>query len=146
MKWPQLLLGGLLCGAVQFMIGALFHLLLPILAPTWQDEYAQECLFRPWSGWTQAYMLLHPWLFGLLFAFGFFGLSTTMDRATLCCGSGGVIYGSAIVLLGSIPIFALNLASFQISAKLVGAWAAQNSCQNLAAGYALGLYSATFRR
>ncbi len=136
----RLVLASLLCGAVLFAVGVAFHLLTPLVAPGLAAEYRNEALFRPWGGWTRAYMLAHPWLFGALFAGAFFGARAAFGGARLRGARAGLLYGLAVFAVGGLPIYALNLASFQVSAGVVASWAVQTLTQYVLAGLALGWY------
>jgi hypothetical protein len=139
MEWSRLVGASLLCGAVLFAVGVAFHFLTPLAAPWLAAEYRNEALFRPWGEWTRAYMLAHPWLFGALFAGAFFGARAAFG-AQLSGARAGLLYGLAVFAVGALPIYTLNLASFQVSAGVVVSWAVQSLCQYVLAGLALGWY------
>jgi hypothetical protein len=138
----RFIVASLLCGAVLFAVGLAFHFLMPVLAPWLEVEYRNDALFRPWDEWTRYYMLAHPWLFGFLFSCGFFGARAIIGRSKLSGVHAGVLYGLAIFVIGSLPVYALNLASFQVSVGVIVAWALQSVAQYLSAGIALGVYCA----
>lgn len=50
---------------------------------------------------------------------------------------GGLTYGGCIFLVGSLPVFVLAFASFQVSVEIIVEWITQNLCQYLAAGFAI---------
>ena len=54
-----------IAGATLFAVGALFHF---AQLDAISEEFKNEALFRPWSGWTSTYMALHPFGFGAAFA------------------------------------------------------------------------------
>jgi hypothetical protein len=140
MEWGRLVVGSLLCGAVLFAVGVGFHFLTPLAVPRLEAEYRNEALFRPWGGWTRTYMLAHPWLFGALFAGVFIGARAALGGAQLSGVRPGLLYGLAVFAVGGLPIYALNLASFQVSAGMVVSWALQSLSQYVLAGLALGWY------
>lgn len=140
MEWWRLVVGSLLCGAILFVVGVAFHFLTPLAAPRVAAEYRNEALFRHWGGWTRAYMLAHPWLFGALFAAVFFVARAVFGGAHLSGVWAGLLYGLGVFAVGALPIYALNLASFQISACVVVSWAVQSLSQYVLAGSALGWY------
>jgi hypothetical protein len=43
-------------GVAQAIAGRLFHFLLPLAVPGLGQQFGNEELFRPWSGWTSTYM------------------------------------------------------------------------------------------
>jgi hypothetical protein len=140
MEWGRLVVGSLLCGTVLFVVGVAFHFLTPVAAPRLQVEYRNPALFRHWAGWTQAYMLAHPWLFGALFAGVFLGARAALGGTQLSGVRAGVVYGLAVFAVGALPIYALTMASFQISAGVVVSWVVQSLSQYVLAGLALGWY------
>ena len=140
MKWGQFIVGSLLCGAVLFTVGVAFHYVAPLLAPWLVAEYRNESLFRPWGGWTGSYMFAHPWLFGVLFTGVFLGTRAVVGSANLGGVRDGLLYGLAVFAVGSLPVYALNMASFQVSAGVVAAWVLQSLSQYSLAGLALGWY------
>lgn len=142
MEWRLLAGGSVLCGAGLFAVGAAFHLLIPLIAPRLEAEYHNEALFRPWHGWTRAYMLVHPWLYGALFAGVFLGLRAVVGSDNLGGAWDGLLYGLAVFAVGSFPVYALNFASFQVSGGVVASWALQSLCQYALAGLALGWFCA----
>ena len=52
----------------------------------------------------------------------------------------GLLYGLAVFAVGSLPVYALNMASFQVSTGVVVAWVLQSLSQYLLSGLALGWY------
>jgi hypothetical protein len=122
--------------AVLLAVGALFHFGLPMIAPGIPPQFGNAALFRPWAGWTSTYMLLHPLWFGAVFAAVYLGLRS---RGGLPLGwRGGVVYGVGVFVVGSLPVYLLAYAAFQVSLQVIGSWVAQSLCQYLAAGAALG--------
>jgi hypothetical protein len=140
MEWGRLPVCALLSGAILFGVGLTFHFLSPLVWPHLEKEYANEALFRPWSGWTQIYMLIHPWLFGVVFAGAFLLARAAFGSDRLGGMRDGLCYGLAVFLVGSLPVFALNFASFQVAAPIVASWVLQCLCQYSLAGLALGWY------
>lgn len=130
---------GALAGLVQLLVGTGFHVATPILCPDLPAQYSNVALFRPWEGWTSTYMLLHPMGFGIVFAAGFLKLQSRGSFPGRFLG--GLAYGFGIFIVGSLPVFLLTFASFQVSAQLIAAWIAQNACQYIAAGAAIGWFS-----
>jgi hypothetical protein len=129
---------------VMLGVGCLFHfILVPALAPRLENEYDNRALFRSLRGWPGIYMILHPLVYGLFFA-GAFRLvggvarAGTWRRGLLV----GACFGLAVFLVGSLPVYLLNFASFAVSPLVIQAWVAQSLCQYVAAGAALGVYSA----
>jgi hypothetical protein len=140
MEWGRLLVGSLLCGALLFAVGVVFHFLTPLVLPRLVGEYSNAALFRPWGGWTRAYMLAHPWLVGTLFAGVFFAARAMLGVAHLGGAQAGFLYGLAVFCVGALPIYALNLASFQVSPAVVASWAVQSLSQYALAGLAVGCH------
>ena len=131
-------------GLVLLGVGCLFHfVLVPALAPGLEKEYENRALFRSLAGWPGTYMLLHPLVYGLLFA-GAFRLVGGVERAETWWQGllVGACFGLAVFLVGSLPVYLLNYASFAVSPLVIQAWVAQSLCQYVAAGAALGVYSA----
>ena len=140
MECGRLVVGSILCGAVLFAVGIAFHFLGPLVAPQLESEYRNEAIFRPWGGWTRAYMLAHPWLYGALFSSIFLGFRAVVGSDNLGGMRDGLLYGLAVFAVGSLPVYALNFASFQVSAGVVVSWVLQSLCQYSLAGLALGWY------
>lgn len=140
MVWSRWIAASVLAGAVLFAVGSAFHYLMPLVAPELGPEYSNAVVFRPWGGWTQAYMLVHPWLFGLVFAAGYLVLQGIAEPTRFGGPRDGLCYGLAVFAIGSLPVFALNFASFQVSTTLITSWVVQNLCQYTLAGLALGWY------
>ncbi|MBY0522063.1 MAG: hypothetical protein K2R98_01615 [Gemmataceae bacterium] len=135
----RIVLIGILSGCVMLLIGSLFHVVWPILLPTLSDEYAAPSLFRPWEGGTRAYMLIHPLVVGVLLAGAFAWLVRKAGPDSPLRGVwGGARFGLGVCLIGSLPIFALDFASFRVSALVIATWAVQNAIQYVAAGAVLG--------
>ena len=139
----RFLRAGLLSGAVLFAVGVVFHLAVPFIAPELAREYQNAELFRPWKSWTWAYMAIHPWLYGMLFAGVFLRVRAAAGAARLGGLRDGLCYGCAVFLVGSLPVFALNLASFNIPVGIIAVWVLQSLVQNAIAGLALGWYCAS---
>jgi hypothetical protein len=133
-------LGGGTAAVAMLGVGLAFNQ-LESLFPAIQEEYENKVVFRIWPGWTQSYMLAHPCWFGFVFAFVYIvarksRLPTSRGEAILS----GMLYGALVFLVGSLPVFALIFASFQVSPELlVISWAARNLVQYVVAGASLGL-------
>jgi len=125
-------------------VGCLFHfVLVPALAPGLEKEYKNRALFRSLAGWPGIYMILHPLLYGVLFAAAF-RLVGGVERVQnqwqgLLVGA---CFGLAVFLVGSLPVYLLNYASFAVIPAVILSWVAQSLCQYVAACAALGFYSA----
>lgn len=136
-QWVQLLQGSLTAGVSMFLVGAAFHLLVPVFAPVIASQFeANLGLYRPWIGWTRTYMVIHPFLYGIVFAAVF--LSLRRWSAFAPGVRGGLLYGAGVFVVGSLPVYLLNLASFQVSLEVILSWIAQGLAQYALAGMALG--------
>lgn len=123
-------------GATLFAVGATFHVAVPLVAPAIPPQYGNAALYRPWSGWTSTYMALHPLGYGTVFALAYLGL-----RARGGVGQGwrgGLAFGTGLFAAGSLPVFLLAFASFQVSPEVIASWIVQCACQCAAAGAAVG--------
>lgn len=126
----------LAAGATLFAVGALFHVALPVVAPGVSEQFADAELFRPWAGWTSAYMAVHPFAFAAPFAAGYLALFT---RGGVGPGwRAGAGYGVGVFTVGAVPVYALVFASFRVSAEVVACWVAQAGCQYTLAGAVVG--------
>ncbi len=135
MQWIRC---SLAAGITMFVVGSVFHTIVPVLFPDVPLQYETETeLFRRWKGtWTETYMMVHPFLFGSVFATVFLALR---KRTAFPSGfSGGLVYGAGVFFVGSLPVFVLAFASFQVSAEIISLWILQNLCQYLASGLAVG--------
>lgn len=122
----------------MFFVGYVFHLIVPVLFPEVQIQYETETeLFRTWEGtWTETYMMVHPFLYGSVFAAVFLALR---KRSAFPSGiGGGLTYGAGVFFVGSLPVFVLAFASFHVPAEIISLWILQNLCQYLLAGIAVG--------
>jgi hypothetical protein len=136
---PALLISSLLAGLTLFLVGLAFFFLVPLIAPEVGQAFQNAALFRPWHGWTRAYMALHPFVYGFIFAACFLLVRDLAGGPGRVGLRGGLGFGLAVFLVGSLPVFALNFASFQVDAGVIVSWALQSLCQYLAAGAVLGL-------
>src|SRR5262245_57921913 len=68
MTWERQLACMAAASAVLFVVGAAFHFGVRYVAPAVPPQFEDSALFRPWSGWTSTYMVIHPLWFGVLFA------------------------------------------------------------------------------
>jgi hypothetical protein len=131
----RILARGLLAGAVMFAIGAVFHWLVLILAPGIAALFAPP-VFRPWPGWTRTYMVVHPFWFGLAFAW-LFTVLEPRTRTTLA----GARFGAVLFLVGALPVYLLCFASIAIPRPVIVCWSLQSLTQYVLAGAALGRLS-----
>jgi len=139
MSMTRVLTRGLYAGAILFVVGACFHALAPLvpgLAPAYADHPE---FFRPWPGWTRAYMLVHPFGYGLVFAWAF-GLARDAARrhGRPLGPAGGAAFGLLVFLVGSLPTFLIVFAAARLPGIIFGAWLVQNLAQSVAAGAVLG--------
>jgi hypothetical protein len=128
----RILARGLLAGTVMFAIGAAFHWLLPILAP-WIAALFAPPVFRPWCGWSCIYMIVHPFWFGLAFAW----LFTVLEPPTRT-SLAGARFGAVLFLVGALPVYLLCFASIAIPRPVIVCWSLQGLTQYVLAGAALG--------
>ncbi len=130
----------LVAGLTLFTVGALFYLGVPVVAPGIPPQFENAPLFRPWAGWTSAYMALHPFGYGVVFALFYLWL---VDRGGVPPGWwGGLLYGAGVFLVGSLPVYLLAFASFAVSPEVIASWVIQSLCQYTAAGAAVGWIAA----
>jgi hypothetical protein len=115
----------------MFAIGALFHWLLPIVAPSIAALYGLPP-FRPLLGWPLYYFIAHPFWFGLAFAW-LFTVLEPRKRTTLA----GARFGAALFLVGALPVYLLCFASIAIPRPVVVCWLLQGLTQYVLAGAAL---------
>jgi hypothetical protein len=128
---------GLAAGVTLFLIGCGFHLLVPLVAPGISAEFEKNpALFRPWSGWTRSYMAVHPFAYGFVFAAGF--LLLRRGAAFIPSIRGGLFYGAGVFVVGSLPVYLLTFASFQVSPEVITFWIVQSLAQYTVAGMIVG--------
>ena len=126
----------LVAGMTLFAVGALFHLAVPLVAPNIEPQFGNAALFRPWTGWTSTYMALHPFGFGVVFTAVFLWLRARSGVAGNW--QGGLAYGFGVFLVGSLPVYLLAFASFQVSSAVIVSWVLHSACQYILAGVAVG--------
>ncbi|NQT92400.1 MAG: hypothetical protein HQ559_06540 [Lentisphaerae bacterium] len=136
MTWSRLISCGLAAGVTLFLVGAVFHILVPILAPGIPPQFLNDEVFRPWTGWTSTYMILHPFAYGFVFAAAFVALRRWSSFPSGI--RGGCIFGASVFVVGSLPIYLLEFASLQVSGEIIVSWAMQSLAQYVLAGSALG--------
>ena len=135
--WVRLVSGGLAAGATLFLVGAAFHLLVPVVVPVIPPQFkANPALYRPWPGWTRTYMVVHPFVYGFVFAAVFLGLRRWSAFPPGI--HGGLFYGAGVFVVGGLPVYLLAFASFQVSPEVILSWIAQSLAQYTLAGMALG--------
>ena len=127
----RILTCGLLGGTVMFVTGALFHWLVPILAP-WIAALYTPPVFRPWPGWTRTYMIAHPFWFGFAFVWLFTVLEPRMQTTVA-----GARFGAVLFLVGALPIYLLCYAAVAIPRPIIVCWLLQGFAQYVLAGAAL---------
>ena len=133
---------GFASGVTMFLVG-LFHLTIPIFAPSLQAEYGGHPeLFRSWSGWTRIYMAVHPVVYGFLFSFAF---ALFNERRFIRGPGGGPLFGVLVFLVGSMPVFLITHASVRLPALITVGWTVQNLTQYVTAGLVLGWIGPKFR-
>ena len=129
----------MLAGVALFVVGLVFHLVVPAVAPAIPPQYADTGLFRPWAGWTATYMAVHPFGYGILFAITYLSL---LKRGGVVPGwAAGCRFGVGLFLVGALPVYLLEFASFRVSAAVITSWAVQAIFQYAAAGAAIGSIS-----
>lgn len=135
MKMPAWLASSIGVGITMLLVGSLFHVQSPMIAPGLEVQYRNRDVFRDWNGWTSTYMLMHPFFYAPLFTAVFLHLHRT---SALQLGIGyGLIYGASVFCVGSLPVFLLMFASLQVPSEAMAMWMVQNLCQYLTAGIAL---------
>lgn len=135
-----LLLSGIAAVIALLAVGWVFNQIEAAI-PSIPAEYKTSPCFRPWPGWTERYMFVHPIWFGFVFAGGWVVVrrGRSPDGWGRAAGAGAV-YGLLLFAVGSLPVFALVYASFQVSPVLVAvSWAGRNLAQYATAGACVGL-------
>jgi hypothetical protein len=120
----------------MFLVGIVFYFLIPITQPGIPPQYQNADLFRTWSGWTARYMVFHPFAYGFVFAAIFVGLRRTAHFPSGM--RGGLLYGTGVFVVGSLPVFLLIFASLQVSGEILVTWVIQSLAQYLSAGMVVG--------
>lgn len=123
-------------GITMFLVGGVFHFLIPFIAPEIEAQYLNLELYRPWPEWTSTYMKIHPFIYGSVFATVF--LKLRQETSFPVGIKGGFIFGAGVFCVGSLPVLLLAFASFQMSVEVIVTWIVQNLCQYLVAGVAIG--------
>lgn len=136
MKLRQWCSCSIAAGITMFLVGVVFHFLIGSLAPEIERQYKNPALFRGWQGCTSTYMTIHPFIFAPVFAAVFLKLRIANSLPSGI--KGGLVYGAGVFCVGSLPVFLLAFASFQMSVEMFLSWIVQNLCQYLAAGVAIG--------
>lgn len=137
MQWrTRWVSGSLAAGVTLFLVGAAFDSLVRVVAPAIRSQYDNGALFRPWAGWTSTYMALHPFGYGFVFAAVF--LSLRWWSAFPPGTRGGLVYGAGVFVVGSLPVYLLNFASFAVSPEVILSWVVQSLAQYVLAGMVLG--------
>lgn len=126
----------LVAGITLFAVGALFHFAVPVVAPNIEPQFGNAALFRPWPEWTSTYMSIHPFGFAVVFTAVFLLLRARGGVAGNW--QGGLEYGLGLFLVGSLPVYLLAFASFQVSSEVIVSWVLQSACQYSVAGVAVG--------
>jgi hypothetical protein len=91
-------------------------------------------------------MALHPFLAGTLLAVSYHLAQHILGEPQVMCGlRGGVRFAILVFVVGVVPVYALNYASFVVSGSVMLSWIVHSGCQYLAAGVALGLTVRTMR-
>jgi hypothetical protein len=83
------------------------------------------------------YMIFHPFGHGVVFA-----LVYCAPRSWCAFPSGwrgGCAFGACVFLVGSLPIFLIDYASFTVSGEIIASWMFQNACQYLLSGALVGI-------
>lgn len=127
----------------MFLVGVVFYFLNPLLIPHLEEQFKNVDLFRDWHGWTWKYMVIHPFVYALVFSAVFLWLRKA--NAFPPGVYGGAVFGWGVFCVGSLPVFLLEFASFQVSTLIIISWIVQNLCQYLAAGMVLGAIAERFR-
>lgn len=122
--------------AAYFAVGVAFHVGAPVLVPGVAGLFGNATVFRPWPGGVEAYMLFHPVWFVAVFVAGYAVLRPGNVR--LAGWRGGLRYAAGVLVVGSLPVYAVVFAAVQLPPEIAGLWAAQSICQYLAAGAAVG--------
>src|SRR3954470_19571405 len=117
MNWTRRSMCIVATPATLLAVGAAFYFGVPLVAPGLPPQFKNATLFRPWAGWTSAYMLIHPLWFGVVFAAVYLALRS--PGGPLAGWRGGAIYGAGVFLVGSFPVYLLALASFQVSPEVI---------------------------
>lgn len=136
MTWSRWISCSLAAGIAMFLVGTAFHILVPILAPGIPPQYNNHELFRILSGWPLIYVVLHPFAYGFVFAAAF----VTLRRwSSFPYGiHGACIFGAGVFVVGSLPVYLLAFASFQVSGEIIVSWTIQSLAQYVLAGSAVG--------
>jgi hypothetical protein len=135
MKLRDWFQSSIVVGITMFVVGLLFHFLGPLFVPCLEQHYNNRDVFRDWNGWTSTYMLIHPFLFAPVFSAAFLLLRKAAGVPSRF--GEGIILGTGVFCVGSLPIFLLVYASFQVPSVVIAVWIVQNLVQYLAAGFTL---------
>jgi hypothetical protein len=127
----RILRRGLLAGTVMFAMGAMFHWLVPVLMPAVAAMFRPP-VFRVWPGWTRLYMIVHPFWFGVAFAWLF-----TLFEVQLQNPRQGAYFGAILFLVGALPVYIVSFAAICLPLPVLLCWITQGFSQYVLAGAVL---------
>ncbi len=136
----KIVVRGLIAGVVLFAVEALFHQFVELLLPSVTAEYKKNPIFRPWPGWTQTYMILHPLGFGFLFAYAHMIVCNGSGATGLHGVVGGAAFGLLLAAAGAVPVYLIAFAAVRLPAPIAILWVVQAVMQYVAAGACLGAW------
>ena len=136
MRIPRPVIGWLTSAISLFSVGTAFHFGVKLLAPGIDAQFQINPIFRPWAGWTSTYMTLHPFGFAVVFTAVYLLLWKQCEAVR--GWRGGFVYGLSVFAVGSLPVYLLVYAAFQVPPEVIVCWILQSVCQYLAAGATLG--------
>lgn len=128
----QILIKGLLAGAVILVVGMLLSPAFQALAPGLKAEYQNPDLFRPWSDPIMSLYFVHPFLLGIILAWIWNKVSAVVVAKSEL--QRGLIFGAAVWAMSSLPGMLITYASFPLSVMMVTNWCISGLVEMLCVG------------
>ncbi len=115
----------------MFGVSIVLSLIISAIFPDAMVEYSNSEIFRQWDDPLMYYLILHPFVMGIILSFIWLKVRRLIDEEGL---KKGLVYGFYVWLFFGVPGMLMSISTFQISAFLVGTWTASILAQDLAAG------------
>lgn len=129
----KILLWGVVAGIAMFVVNMALNFVYNWIYPSFAAIYADTTIFRSWEDPLMALFWLYPLALGLGLAWVWSHTKVLLKKDTTFYA--GLKFGWAYFVVAIIPVFLINVSSFNLPVLMVASWSEMSLFNGVVAGW-----------